>query len=298
MRIKHIAVLSCISDEAQVSQHERSVADQIGIRVTHVKFEGANFVEALKALHRYAFRYNHNYDFFAKLDADMVLSRADVLKTICQQIDRRRERQRMTVPVYDFFTDKEIGGFHCWRGSIALQSFGEERYRGDRWIGEMPGLTIQRHPIPLVWHSFSPSLEQAFRYGFNRGAKAMSGSAWHVHWISLLRLARVFSAGHSKRHERGAALLGGACACGLLSPVEGVRSCGNDSQWVAGHLRSWLRFQHANGYPAIDDPAWMAVRDWHTRIYQSDGYWKKLLSSYLLEEVKYKFRKKSNIFES
>ncbi len=112
------------------------------------------------------------YDFFIKLDADMVFADEGALGRIVRFLQARPNLDHALFAVHDFMSDSLLLGLHVFsrRAKWAI-------HEDDLFVDPPPDIPGERQviwdaPAPLVRHSPDPSPYHAFRFGVHRAFKA------------------------------------------------------------------------------------------------------------------------------
>lgn len=260
-------MLTACCDESQGQAQAASLAAQTGVFVDHMVIRGFGFLDSQKEIHRLALKYSQDYDFFLKLDGDMVFAEKNTLRNLSVELDRWSEQfDRLTFPVNDFFLNKQIPGCHIWVSKKTPTEFICMPPRGDAWISRIPGKICQKTEVPYIYHAHSPSLSQSVRFGLNRASKAIRFGATNEHWGSLVALERACIESRLDA-RRGTALLGAGIAIGIL-PLRppGPDDLDADSLEDLGIL-DFCAEQEKLGHPMLRPQLGQVVRNWYLHTY-------------------------------
>ena len=182
----NILIITTYSDEAQITLQKELIKSQVNINCEHIIIEGLNKVDSQKEFHSTAIKNKNNFDYIIKLDADMVpVDELALYKLVQFAIDKKVDR--LTMPVFDFFTNTFIMGVHIIKASKVPEIHNITENNTDGWIGEMSGERYFYTKCRYVNHAFNPSLEQSVRYGLHRGLKSKKDSL-NGQWITLILL--------------------------------------------------------------------------------------------------------------
>lgn len=208
----NILIITTYSDEAQINLQKELIKSQVNINCEHIIIEGLNKVESQKEFHSTLIKNKNNFDYIIKLDADMVpVDELALSKLVQFAIDKKVDR--LTMPVFDFFTNTFIMGIHIIKASKVPAIHNITENNTDGWIGEMSGERYFYTKCRYVNHAFNPSLEQSVRYGLHRGLKSKKDSL-NGQWISLLLLYKNWN--KNKIIEIGYAVLGSLYGLGII----------------------------------------------------------------------------------
>jgi len=135
-----------------------------------------------------------DYDFFLKLDADMVFRHERGLTTIRDLFAADPGLEGMMFDVHDWYSDYLTPGLQVFRSSVRWAPHADPLM-----VDPMPRMTgravrVTKAPAPLVVHSPDPSPLQAFRFGVHRAMKmlqldrpaaARDRGRFEVHYVIL-----------------------------------------------------------------------------------------------------------------
>ncbi|MCO8126623.1 hypothetical protein NHL50_05340 [Acidimicrobiia bacterium EGI L10123] len=211
--IKTVLVLTATVGEPQFEAGQESLRLQAGVDVESFVIRSLGKAEAHQVMLEKA--HSACADRVLKLDGDMVLAAPDSMLRLFQLADVNGSPDRLSVPVFDWFTRHDLHGAHFFRPS-AVTADHVEPLHTDRWLREVGGVTVRRLPNPVILHAPNPDLEQAVRYGLQRGLKLRTEGPRSPHWLTVYRLVR--AARHDPAVERSACL----AAIALVLSSEGV----------------------------------------------------------------------------
>lgn len=112
------------------------------------------------------------FDYFLKLDADMVLKTPTALGTIVELLESDRDLDRLEMVVDDRFSNSLIMGVNVFSRRARWQPNAENLFVDSS--PHIPGkhLRLWQEPAPLVAHCPNPSPFQAYHFGVHRALKA------------------------------------------------------------------------------------------------------------------------------
>ena len=113
------------------------------------------------------------FDYFAKVDADMVILRPTLFDEFHALFLAHPELKMLTAPVWDYFTDQLIIGLHAFRSTVRWLLTDEVVFVDD------PPVPITQRDIfpelgPAAVHCPEPSVFQSFYFGVHKGLKALA----------------------------------------------------------------------------------------------------------------------------
>lgn len=180
-KIPRILVLTLYSGENQIDLCKKSVSVQRGVTVTHEIFENLPNIEAHRTLYARIMEQSKNYDWFVKLDADMVLNDEHSLKKAIQHIEKLTANAGMAIfTLQDWPTGMPIWGINFFSPSCKWdwvensETIPDQLFVDPDPMYEGPRLIIDEPPAPIASHMQSPSDFQAFFFGAHRALKALS----------------------------------------------------------------------------------------------------------------------------
>lgn len=179
--IPRILVLTLYSGENEIGLCKESVSKQSGVKATHEIFENLPNIEAHRNLYARIMEQSKNYDWFIKLDADMVLNHENSLKNAIQHIEHIDKKAGMAIfTVQDWPTSMPIWGINVFSPSCKWDWVEhKETIPNQLFVDPDPThkglrLVIDKPPAPIASHMQNPSDHQAFFFGVHRALKAFS----------------------------------------------------------------------------------------------------------------------------
>lgn len=209
--VRTVFVLTLYSGEAEFNISQDALRRQSGVAFEQHVFSNMENKAAHIALYEMIVAQSGAYDFFLKMDADMVLRSEKSLKKMVDDFEAHPNTDVMTWPVMDHFSNSNIYGIHMFSSRV-------------RWDTNIPDVFVDPPPVfpgkkiihPLtVWanvaHAPLPSMRQAFEFGVHRGFKAFQAEERSPRTLSfhLGILGRVWKAFLTSGDQtRGLAILG------------------------------------------------------------------------------------------
>lgn len=198
MKRPRVRVLTAHADEPQLPTLVEAVSVQTGVDVDHRQQRCASFRAAQHWLHGETLRSEDEVDWVLILDGDMVPVDHQAIARLVQSANERGETRRLSTPVYDHYTRSQIMGVHLLAPSAVNRDLDVAPVVHDVWIGRMPGTLLRWVDAPQVRHAPEPSLDQAIRFGLQRGNKARRARHVEDYWMVFDRLAHV----QRRMHDR------------------------------------------------------------------------------------------------
>ena len=178
-------VITAKTDESQFPLLIDSLSKQRDVVVIHEVVEGLDSISAEKRIYELAVFYKNGVDYVIKLDADMVILDVGLLHFLSRLFRIGKDWMRITFPVEDYYTARQIIGVHCWRAFAVPDVVRIAAPRPDSWIDRIPGMVFSCTNYRYVSHGYDPSISQAIRFGLHRAIKAHIGGSGHVHWLTI-----------------------------------------------------------------------------------------------------------------
>lgn len=173
-KMKKLLILTLYSGENDYPMLLASLRQQTFVDWAHVTIEGLPNKDAHERLYRTIMEQAALYNWFLKLDADMVFRGRESLAEMIQVAEARSACDQIIWPVLDFLSGGNLLGIHLFSNRV-------------RWRFPLPDLLVDADPIipgerlqlpnrecAHVLHCAFPSLEQALRFGIHRGIKCFA----------------------------------------------------------------------------------------------------------------------------
>ena len=111
------------------------------------------------------------YDYFIKLDADMVIRSQHLFIDIVTEFEQRPQIDLLTILVHDYFTDRLVEGLHTFRSHVRWLKRTDDVFTDSHSIPRNRTFVDRDHLAPAAYHCPNPSDFQSFHYGLHRGVK-------------------------------------------------------------------------------------------------------------------------------
>lgn len=204
-----IMVLTLYSGEHEFEVGCASLKMQTHKNWQHKVFRGLGNQEAHRALYKYIMENRTNFDLFLKLDADMALTRQEVMVDIIQMFLDRPKLDHLVIGCDDYMTGETILGVHTFSNRVTWESNGQGIFNDPS--PKRPGTRriIEQPKIPYFKHASDPSSLQAFHFGAHRALKLVQRNysteekrveAMNTQWQVLVGVWRQFEKHHDRRH--------------------------------------------------------------------------------------------------
>lgn len=168
---RRVLVVTLHSGEQEFEACRASVASQTLAPVEHVIVSGLPKLAAHREFHRVCESRASACDVFVKLDADMVITRPDLLERIAERFVREPELDHLKIAVQDFFSDRLVGALNAYRSTSRWATV-EDNFTTDAAPVQRRGVVEDWTDLaPAAQHSPNPSPFQAFHFGLHKGLK-------------------------------------------------------------------------------------------------------------------------------
>jgi len=147
----------------------------------HYAFHWFPNFQAHWLLYKTMMHYSNYFDFFVKIDADMVLRRTNALQCIIDLFDANESLDHAVFTVRDCLSETDIWGLHAFRNTVTWRLDPEER----RFVDPDPinirqKMMFRTDPAPIANHMPNPSRAQCFDFGSHRAVKILQSGAANV----------------------------------------------------------------------------------------------------------------------
>lgn len=165
-----------------------AIRSQTGVQFEHIVISGLPHKEAHARLYGTFMEYSSRFDAFAKVDADMVLTRRTVFSELLQWFVQHSAFDKLTIGVHDYFPDRLVTGLHAWRNTVRWPVT-------DLVFADSDGVPENKTHVdltqlaPAAYHCPDPSDIQCFHYGVIRAVKV--GVGLKDGWLNFLCLGLI-----------------------------------------------------------------------------------------------------------
>ncbi len=174
-----VLVITLYSGEHEYAECKKSVFEQNGVFILdHYLIENKKNAEAHNELYRTIMDKSKEYDYFIKLDADMIFTKFTAIKELIQMaVDSKADV--FSIPVHDYMTNKMVWGLNVYRSGVKWKLGTESLFTdqqhldGEYRIAKKNLLLVES----LVSHASMPSDFQAFAFGVHRAAKVIQAES-------------------------------------------------------------------------------------------------------------------------
>lgn len=163
-----VGVLYC--GEADYDECMAAIEAQTGVEVESVVIRDRPNKVAHEELYEAFMQRANAVDFFAKIDADMIVREKDFLAKVGRLFEQTPKARMVTVPVLDYFSGKLIRGLNCFRHDVTWIKSSDAVFVDRKPVGQREVL-IAHHLAPAALHCFRVGGFHAYHYGIHRGLK-------------------------------------------------------------------------------------------------------------------------------
>lgn len=164
------------SGEGDTELSKKSVADQVGVQITHYIISGLDEHTAAQRLYGTWESLKSAYDFFVQVDADTVLNDGLVIKTLYQTLRSQPSYTAIQAPLHDYMTDSHIMGLNGYLPAVRWIESADHLYTDRCHQGNVTLTTgLPGSLVPAGKHAWFSTPEQAYHYGVHRGLKGQWG---------------------------------------------------------------------------------------------------------------------------
>lgn len=167
-----VLVITLYSGENEYEQCCQSVKEQKGFVIEHKIIKNLPKQQAHQKLYESFNNNQSNFDYFAKLDADMVFSHPKALYNIIQNFNKNIDIVSATV--HDGITDSDMQSFNVFSSRCYFKSDTNDPLFTDSLEIKYKGQHISYIDVERnILHAFNPSPFQAFMFGVHRSLKVV-----------------------------------------------------------------------------------------------------------------------------
>jgi len=168
-----LLIITMHSGENELEECKSSLKMQTFQNFRHEIISGLENRAAHQKLYARCMEESANFNYFLKLDADMVLSNKDALHFIINTAMRNPDADLIAFTVFDFYTDSPIWGINLFSNRATWSPVKEGLFVDEQPAFPGRKLKVFDYPNPHVLHSPNPSPYQAFVFGLHRALKVV-----------------------------------------------------------------------------------------------------------------------------
>ena len=188
---KRVLVGTLFSGENELESCIASVQQQNYPSLEQIVIKNLPNKEAHDTLYKTFMNFSHKFDYFIKLDADMVFKSTDAIETMISFFARDPNLDHLEMAVDDRFSNSLIMGVHVFSNRAQWVASQEKLFVD--YNPQIPGkhLRLWEQPAPLVDHCPNPSPFQAYHFGVHRALKAFQPLQLEVNYIQARKQWRL-----------------------------------------------------------------------------------------------------------
>lgn len=167
-----VLIITLYSGENEYEQCCQSVKEQQGFIIEHKVIKNLPKQQAHQELYEKFNNNRSNFDYFAKLDADMMFSHSKALDNIIKKFNKNIDIVSATV--HDGITDSDMQSFNIFSSRCLFSSDTNDSLFTDSLEIKHKGQHISYVDVDRnILHAFNPSPFQAFMFGVHRSLKVV-----------------------------------------------------------------------------------------------------------------------------
>lgn len=168
-----IMIITLYSGENEYDSCKESVRIQeCSYEVHHVCIENKPKLEAHNLLYSMIMEKERDFDYFVKLDADMVFTSSASLQEIIESAVKNKV-DRFSIPVHDYMTDKMIWGLNVYKAGMQWELSTNAIFTDQQkvLVDYRVKNKVLTKETSLVSHASKPTNLQAYLFGVHRASK-------------------------------------------------------------------------------------------------------------------------------
>ncbi len=168
-----IGILHCIENEYQ--ECINALQQQTDKNFEYFVLDNLPKKHAADEVYKKFMQNSGEFDIFMKLDADMVIEDSRFLEHVVEEFELRPWMQLLSLPVYDYFTERLIPAVNIYRNDVKFPMKHDGLFTDQNPVPDEKSLFSIQGLDGVVSHCKNPSLFQAFHFGLHRGVKIRYG---------------------------------------------------------------------------------------------------------------------------
>jgi len=161
------------SGENELSLCLDSISSQVGVNFDVYHIENKPNKEAHEECYKKIMTDSGLYDYFIKVDADMVFINDTKLKEVIQFMYEDRSLDHAAFSVLDWASQKLIIGMHVFSNRCKWEASGDLLFVDPSPCFPGKEAIVWGGPSPVALHSPNPSIKQAIQFGCHRALKIL-----------------------------------------------------------------------------------------------------------------------------
>ncbi len=120
------------SGENEFDLCQKSIKNQSYRNFKHIVFSGLSNIKAHNTLYDNFMKSSESFDYFVKIDADMILEDELFLENLNKYLKSHQDISQLIIPVFDYYTDNHIYGVNIFKSSVKWNLNNHQKYYVDR----------------------------------------------------------------------------------------------------------------------------------------------------------------------
>lgn len=178
MKEKSIFIGTLFSGENELDQCIASVKAQTHRSTHHEIIKNLPNKEAHDTLYRRFMELSHQYDYFIKLDADMVFEDNGMIEKMIRCFTQSPDLDHAIFSVRDWYAQMNVFGLHMFSNRVTWPQSKDHIFVDHH--PDCPGIrkVFNHAPAPVAIHNPNPTLEFAWTFGQHRALKVVQRDRW------------------------------------------------------------------------------------------------------------------------
>jgi len=164
--------------ENEIEECKESIKKQTFQNITHEIFSYLPNKEAHDTLYSRFMELQNEYDYFIKLDADMVFKRETIVEELLIIFENTKNLDHAVFSVHDWYSDSDIMGMHIFSNRVSWSISEEALFVDPDPKRKGQKIVCWDAPAPVADHSPNPSIEEAYMFGYHRALKVVQRDRW------------------------------------------------------------------------------------------------------------------------
>lgn len=188
MTVRKVLIGTLYSGEKELQDCVKSVKSQTYKNIDHKIIRFLSNKEAHDTLYSNFSLLTEKYDYFIKLDADMVFRETNTVYKIVRYFEEHPTLDHLVLSVHDFYTDSSIIGIHAFSNRCSWPNNHNSIFvdPDPLIIGKKEMYSCTDPSDNLVTHAFGQSNEDALSFGIHKASKIIQSNSQEYNYPQLL----------------------------------------------------------------------------------------------------------------
>ncbi|OOE39314.1 hypothetical protein BZG00_10515 [Salinivibrio kushneri] len=164
-----VIIMSAGENELEDVQH--AIDNQVNVDFDVVHIKNLPNKKAHIRLYKTIEDNSDNYQYFVKVDGDMVINSTKTLSEMIQIFEDDLELDHVAFSVLDWCSQKAIIGMHVFSNRCRWPDLNDNLFVDPSPVYPGRSRIVWDKPAPVAVHSPNPSILQAIQFGYHRGMK-------------------------------------------------------------------------------------------------------------------------------